>query len=186
MSDTWAGLLKVVLDSRRMWAAAFAFLLLGAITLAAKRYGFIDDIPPSFFYTAVGLGTLAGLFVLTTGAQNLIVYVGKRWDAKQKRSQKDEFACKNFLLAGPYDRTILLYYKHRNMQRFRVVGNNDHLSGMARQALLDYDSFDAGSHVQHYRIPEVIWKLLDDPPPGWADNVEETNDPDWEKPHSMY
>jgi hypothetical protein len=37
--------------------------MMGAITLAAMRYGFIDDIPPSFFHTAVGLGTLAGLFV---------------------------------------------------------------------------------------------------------------------------
>ena len=169
-----------------MWAAAFAFLLLGAVTLAARRYGFIDDIPPSFFYAAVGLGVLAGLFILTTAAQNLLAYGEQRWAARQKRSQKDEFALKNFLLASPYDRTILLYYKRRNMQRFRVVDHHQHLSGMARQALLDYDSFDAGASVQHYRIPDTIWELLDDPPPGWADNVEETDDPDWEKRHSMY
>jgi hypothetical protein len=180
VSDTWAGLLKVVLDSRRMWAAAFAFLLSGVIAVAAKRYGFIDDVPPTLFYALVGLGLISGVFILTTGAQNLTDYVGARLAAARGQRWQHEFARKNFLLTGSRDREILLHYKGRNLQRFRARGGGEHLKGMVRQALLENDSFDLGAYVQHYRIPDVIWRLLDDPPPGWADNVEEIEPPEWE------
>jgi hypothetical protein len=175
------GLLKVLLESVRLWAAAVAVTILGAITFAAKRYGFIDDIPPGYYYLAVGLGLLCGLFALMTLVQSLSALVRARWAARRKRKRREELAHKNLLEASGFERAVLLYYKRENRRRFRISGGqySTAFASMAQSALIDEDG--RGLFDRYYRIPDVIWKMLDNPPAGWAAGALRIADRAWER-----
>jgi hypothetical protein len=181
VSDTWVGLLKVALESRRLWAAAVAVMLLGAITFIAKRYGFIDDIPPPYYYLAVGLGLLCGLFALMMAAQSVLVRARSRWAANKKREQREALAQKNLAEATGFERAVLLYYKRQNRRRFRIGGGQYATTffNMAQHALIDEDG--RGALDRHYRIPDAVWKMLDNPPEGWAAGALRIADGAWER-----
>ena len=184
MIDTWPGLLKVLLDSPRVWAVSFALALLGITTFLARRYGFVDDLPPTYYYAAVGLGLGSALLIGTMAAQNGVAYVAAKWAARQRKKLRDAFARRNFLTASRAERAILLYYKGINIQRFRVRAGallGETFVDMTRQALLDSDSLGGGAAVTHFQIPDVVWTLLDEPPPGWAQGVRELADAPWER-----
>jgi hypothetical protein len=174
------GLLKTLLESRRLWAAAVAVMFLGAITLIAKRYGYADDIPPSYYYLAVGLGLLCGLFALMTLVQNLSAGARAWWATQKKREQREALAARNFLEATGFERAVLLYYKRVNRRRFRIgTGQYDGIFlNMAHNALIEGDGQSAFDRF--YRIPDVIWKMLDNPPEGWAEGALQIADRAWE------
>lgn len=184
MPDTWPGLLKVLLDSPRVWAVSFALALLGLITFLARRYGFVDDLPPTYYYAAVGPGLGSALLIGTMAAQNGIAYAAAKWAAGQRKKLREAFARRNFLTASRAERAILLYYKGINIQRFRAQAGAllaQPFLDMMRQALLDSDSLGGGAAVMHFRIPDVIWTLLDEPPQGWASGVPRLANAPWER-----
>ena len=184
MPDTWPGLLKVLLDSPRVWAVSFALALLGLATFLARRYGFADDLPPAYYYAAVGLGFGSLLLIGTMAAQNGIAHVAAKWAARQRTERRKEYGRRNFLTAGRNERAILLYYKSNQTQRFRVLPYAlvaPPFLDMMKQGLLDADSLGGGAAVMHFQIPGVIWELLDDPPAGWTDGVPRLADAPWER-----
>jgi hypothetical protein len=164
MADSWLTLLKLVLQQQRyLWAA----LVLGASAILAKRYGVADDLPLYRLYPAAGAGLFAVVLLVATLAVSLRTLVAKRLEKSKMLSRRARFGADNFRLAGSHDKRILLYYKERDQQRFRVVETHAHFEGMVAQGLLDRDNLTDGGFVRHYRIPDVIWRLLDDPPKGW-------------------
>jgi hypothetical protein len=164
MADTWASLAKLALEQHRYLIGA---AVVGSVAFFAKKYGLIDDLSPLYYYFAVGAGLFAIVVLVATVAEASLKRLStftKNIKAKRTRAA---FAVKNVLTAGDHDKHILLFYKERNQRRFRAVGANGHFSGMVQQALLDRDSADQTAFVQHFVIPDVIWRLMDNPPAGW-------------------
>jgi hypothetical protein len=164
----WGNFFKELgVRSSLLWGVAIGSAILLAIDKTVMPLG----LPANWQWVLPVAAALSGAMILigviSTGAPLAM----RQWEQWKARKRRDKYAIENLAIASNFDKAVLLHYKGRNTQRFRGRREVDHLWEMVNHGFLVNDSLVPHANIRHYRIADVVWKFLDNPPAGWGQGV---------------
>jgi hypothetical protein len=166
---------EVTSKSSLLWGFAVATLAI----LFLDHFRQTTSIPADWYWVLPLVAALSWGIIAAGLVSMAIPHVHSWMEARAAEHNRRIYAGRNFHSADKFEKGVLLFYKRRDQQRFKARGDVQGLQEMVREGLLDNDSLDQRSVMQHYMISDTVWQLLDDPPKGWADGVAVT-EASWE------
>jgi hypothetical protein len=166
---------EVTAKSSLLWGFAVATLAI----LFLDHFRETTSIPADYYWVLPLVAALSWGIILAGLVSMAIPHVQHWMETRAEESNRRIYAARNFQSADKFEKGVLLFYKRRDQQRFKARGDVQGLQEMVREGLLDNDSLDKRSVMQHYVIPDAVWSLLDTPPKGWAEGVAVT-EANWE------
>lgn len=151
--------------------------LLWGIAVAALAILFLDhfrqttSIPADWYWLLPVAAALSWSIIAAGLVSTGMPSLSRAIEARRVEHVRRKYAVRNFYSADAFEKGVLLHYKRRGQQRFKARGNVQGLHEMVREGLLDNDSLDKRAIMQHYVIPDTVWRLLEDPPLGWAEGA---------------
>ncbi len=165
---------EVTTKSSLLWGFAVATLAI----LFLDHFRQTTSIPADWYWVLPLVAALSWGIIAAGLVSMAIPHVQHAMEQRAAEHNRRIYAARNFHSADSFQKGVLLFYKHRDQQRFKARGDVQGLQEMVREGLLDNDSLDQRAVMQHYMIPDTVWQLLDDVPEGWAEGVA-PNESDW-------
>lgn len=166
---------EVTAKSSLLWGFAVATLAI----LFLDHFRETQSIPADWYWVLPLVAFLSWGVIIAGLVSMALPHISHAMEARAEENNRRIYAERNFQAADKFEKGVLVHYKGRGQQRFKAPGDMQGLQEMVRSGLLDNDSLDRGAVMQHYMIPETVWNLLDNPPKGWSDGIN-NNAVTWE------
>ncbi len=161
MDSIIANLLKLTPEA---WRLTLSLALAVFSMFALRGLGHFLNLDKT--WVIVGLSTA---WMTVINVVSAVISGVSKWKRKRReKSTQEAFATRSFRGALPQHRWVLIQYKQHDHQEFSAPYDGDFYR-MAQQGLLDNVTLNHNAQMHHFRIPDHLWSILDNPPAGWAE-----------------